>query len=161
VPRPKGSSPSYCASLQKCSHPVALIRPVAEDSDSDEDYGSRSKKKKLRPTDAVRLSSRAARVPNYTDDGAGDLDDELTEEEMDADDANALPLKEEEEIEAVLSHFRDAERKDDAEDMFHENIVRSSRHLSFLLADVILLSATSSNGKTTRTSTTPRRATSS
>lgn len=95
------------------------------DSDSDSDYGSRSKKKK-RPRvsgDEIRISSRGGKIPNYTDDVQALA--ELSEEDVDQGyyaDPNAQ-LKEEDEIESVLSHCRDEEREDDPEDIWTDNVV--------------------------------------
>ncbi len=73
------------------------------------------------------MSSRGVKIPNYVDDGH-DFEDE---------DADALalaevtvPLKEEDEIENVLSHTRDEGHEDDPEDDWYGNIVRSCTHLA-------------------------------
>jgi chromodomain-helicase-DNA-binding protein 1 len=92
-------------------------------SDSDSEYGARSKKKK-RPrvsADEVRTSSRGVKVPNYADD----LDDFAQYDEPDPGyyiDTNAQ-VKEEDEIETVLTHSRDEGREGDAEDLWYDNIV--------------------------------------
>jgi chromodomain-helicase-DNA-binding protein 1 len=101
-------------------------------SDSDSDYGSRSKKKKRSHLsgDEIRVSSRGGKVPNYFDDVA-DF------EKFDSDEAGAsyyvdpnAQYKEEDEIEAVLTHQRDEERLEDPEDQWFDNIVR--RHSGFM-----------------------------
>lgn len=73
------------------------------------------------------MSSRGVKIPNYVDD-AQDFED---------DDADALalaeatvPVKEEDEIENVLSHCRDEGHEEDAEDDWYSNIVRSRIHLA-------------------------------
>lgn len=95
------------------------------DSDSDSDYGSRSKKKKKPRVsgEEIRISSRGGKVPNYTDDVQALA--ELSEEEVDQGyyaDPN-VQLKEEDEIESVLSHCRDEGHEDDPEDVWFENVV--------------------------------------
>ncbi|EIW83178.1 transcription regulator [Coniophora puteana RWD-64-598 SS2] len=92
-------------------------------SDSDSDYGSRSKKKKKPRVsgDELRVSSRGVKIPNYMDD-AQDLS-MLDEEEVDQGYyVDPSQFKEEDEIEAVLSHCRDEHRLDDAEDLWYDNI---------------------------------------
>lgn len=100
------------------------FRKSAEESDSDSDYGSHSKKKKAYVSgDEIRVSSRGVKVPNY-------VDDVVDFEKFDSDDAvpgyyidpNAQ-YKEEDEIEAVLSHQRDEEKMDEPEDDWYHNIV--------------------------------------
>ncbi|KAH7929849.1 transcription regulator [Leucogyrophana mollusca] len=102
--------------------PKAAVRPATSDSDSD--YGSRSKKKKKPRVsgDEIRVSSRGGKIPNYVDD-VQDLAI-LSEDELEPGyyiDPNA-PIKEEDEIEAVLSHCRDEGREDDAEDLWFDNV---------------------------------------
>ncbi|KAL1939797.1 hypothetical protein VTO73DRAFT_9497 [Trametes versicolor] len=103
------------------SKPKVAPRPSIPDSDSDSDYGARSKKKKKTRSanDEIRVSSRGVKIPNYVDD-AQDFED---------DDADALalaeatvPVKEEDEIENVLSHCRDEGHEEDAEDDWYSNI---------------------------------------
>lgn len=103
-------------------------RKSPSDSDSDSDYGSRSKKKKKSRLsgDEVRVSSRGVKVPNYVDDVAD------FEKFDDSDDAAGayyvdpnVQYKEEDEIEAVLSHQRDEDKVDDPEDNWYDNIVSS------------------------------------
>jgi chromodomain-helicase-DNA-binding protein 1 len=95
-------------------------------SDSDSDYGSRSKKKKRSRLsgDEIRVSSRGVKVPNYVDDVA-DF------EKFDSDEAGPnyyvdpnAQYKEEDEIEAVLTHQRDEERLEDPVNVWFDNIVR-------------------------------------
>ena len=82
-------------------------RHSAPDSDSDSDYGARSKKKKKTRNagDEIRVSSRGNKIPNYVDDVQ-----DFEQFDDDADgmtyEANAAPVKEEDEIEAVLGHVR-------------------------------------------------------
>ena len=102
------------------------IRKSAE-SDSDSDYGSHSKKKKKARVsgDEIRVSSRGVKVPNYVDDVADfekfdDSDDTAPGYYID----NNAQYKEEDEIEAVLSHQRDEEKMDEPEDDWYNNIVR-------------------------------------
>ncbi|KAI0823634.1 transcription regulator [Trametes gibbosa] len=103
------------------SKPRVVPRPPAPDSDSDSDYGARSKKKKKTRSanDEIRVSSRGVKIPNYIDD-VQDFEDE---------DADALayaqvtaPVKEEDEIEFVLSHCRDEGHENDSEDDWYSNI---------------------------------------
>jgi chromodomain-helicase-DNA-binding protein 1 len=95
------------------------------DSDSDSEYGSRSKKKKkVRSSgDEVRVSSRGGKIPNYVDDvqDFGQFDDDEVDPGYYAD--PNMQDKEEDEIEAVLSHTRDENRLDDIEDSFYDNVV--------------------------------------
>ncbi|KAI5120346.1 hypothetical protein M0805_009421 [Coniferiporia weirii] len=102
--------------------PAPVLRQV--DSDSDSEYGARSKKKKKpRVTDDnIRVSSRGVKVPNYVDDVENF---EQFEEDEDsgyyAADPNAQ-YEEEHEIEGVFYHTRDEERKGDTEDLWHDNV---------------------------------------
>lgn len=72
-------------------------------------------------SDEVRLSSRGGKVPNYVDDVA-DFEKFDSDEEPYYVDPN-IEYKEEDEIEAVLSHQRDEDRLDDPEDLWFDNIV--------------------------------------
>ena len=133
-------------------------------SDSDSDYGSRSKKKKRSHLsgDEIRVSSRGGKVPNYFDDVA-DF------EKFDSDEVGAsyyvdpnAQYKEEDEIEAVLTHQRDEDKLDDSQDLWFDNIVCS------LCADVhdgLLMiapySASTSSGRISPTFTIQMRPTSS
>lgn len=134
-------------------------------SDSDSEYGSRSKKKKRShlPGDEIRVSSRGGKIPNYFDDVA-DF------EKFDSDEAGPnyyvdpnTQYKEEDEIEAVLTHQRDEDRLDDPEDQWFDNIVR--RHLMDDVRDGILMtvwcSASTSSGRISPTYTTQMRPTNS
>ena len=102
-----------------------LVSTRHSPSDSDSDYGSKSKKKKKPrvPSDEIRVSSRGTRVPNYVDD-VQDF------EQFDDDEPDAgvygepAVLKEEDEIEMVLSHARADEFLSDPEDNWYTNIVR-------------------------------------
>ncbi|KAI0706827.1 transcription regulator [Cerioporus squamosus] len=105
------------------SKPKVVPRQSAPDSDSDSDYGARSKKKKRTRAagDEIRVSSRGNKIPNYVDDVQ-----DFEQFEDDADgmtyEATAAPLKEEDEIEAVLGHCREEGREDEPEDDFYHNI---------------------------------------
>ena len=99
-------------------------RPASSDTDSE--YGARSKKKK-KPRlsgDEVRTSSRGVRVLNYADDVE---DFEQFDEPHPGYyiDPNAQE-KENDEIEAVLGHARDEGHEDDPDDLWYENIVSPS-----------------------------------
>ncbi|KAI6157570.1 SNF2 family N-terminal domain-containing protein [Pisolithus tinctorius] len=92
-------------------------------SDSDSDYGARSKKKKPRVSgEEIRVSSRGSKIPNYYE---GNQDYGVLSEEESVQnyylDSNAQ-FKEEDEIEAVLGHCRDENREDDIEDLWYDNI---------------------------------------
>ncbi|KAI0029970.1 SNF2 family N-terminal domain-containing protein [Vararia minispora EC-137] len=109
------------------SKPKAVSRPVSAPSrhvtsDSDSDYGARSKKKKKARViaDEIRTSSRGGKVPNYTDD----VEDFEQFDEPDPGyyyDTTAQQV-ETDEIEAVLSHYRDENHVSDPEDSWYENI---------------------------------------
>jgi hypothetical protein len=104
------------------NNPSAVTRIT--DTDSDEEYGARSKKKKHRPqpSDALRLSSRGGKIPSYAEPGADEF------ESFDSDDmqtnyyAQGQAEKEEDEIEAVLGHSRQEGHEADEADDFHQNI---------------------------------------
>lgn len=107
--------------------PLVPTKHVAAESDSDSDYGARSKKKKpKRISDSeIRVSSRGGRVPNYVDD-VQDFE-KFEDEDGEATyyvDPN-VQFKEEDEIEAVLSHSRDEGREADPDDLWFDNIVCS------------------------------------
>lgn len=98
------------------------LRHVSSDSDSD--YGARSKKKK-RPRvsgEEIRVSSRGSKIPNYYE---GNQDLGILSEDESAQNYYLDPsaqFKEEDEIEAVLGHCRDENREDDVEDLWYDNI---------------------------------------
>jgi hypothetical protein len=104
-------------------------RPPSSDSDSE--YGARSKKKKKPRVsgDELRTSSRGVRVPNYADDVE---DFEQFDEPHPGYyiDPNSQE-KENDEIEAVLGHARDEGHEDDSDDLWYENLVSTST-FSFL-----------------------------
>jgi hypothetical protein len=110
---------------------LALVASRQASSDSDSEYGARSKKKKKPRVsgDELRTSSRGVRVPNYADDVE---DFEQFDEPHPGYyiDPNAQE-KENDEIEAVLGHTRDEGHEDDPEDLWYENLV-SPRSFSFL-----------------------------
>lgn len=114
-----------CAYIQ--SH-ITLAAPArhASTSDSDSEYGSRSKKKKKSRSsgDEIRVSSRGGKVPNYIDDiqDFGQFEDEEAEATYYVD----PNVKEEDEIEAVLTHTRDEGREEDPEDLWFDNVVCAS-----------------------------------
>ena len=93
-------------------------------SDSDSDYGARSKKKKrVRLADEIRVSTRGGKIPNYVDDVE---DFEAFEEETHPGYYYTEALTQypqEDEIEQVLTHTRDEGKEGDPEDKFYENIV--------------------------------------
>jgi len=72
----------------------------------------------------VRISSRGGKIPNYVDDvqDFGQFEDEELASGYYGD--PNMQEKEEDEIEAILSHTRDETRLDDPEDSFYENVVR-------------------------------------
>ncbi|KAG9220710.1 hypothetical protein CCMSSC00406_0003809 [Pleurotus cornucopiae] len=118
---PKKKKPSSVASSSRVRVPA---RHAAAESDSDSDYGARSKKKKpKRISDSeIRVSSRGGRVPNYVDD-VQDFE-KFEDEDGEATyyvDPN-VQFKEEDEIEAVLSHSRDEGREADPDDLWFDNI---------------------------------------
>jgi len=109
------------------SHPRPVVaRPLTSDSDSE--YGSRSKKKKKARSsgDEIRVSSRGGKIPNYVDDvqdfGQFDAEDDGNDSGYYAD--PNVQYKEEDEIEVVLNHSRDEGRESDPEDLWFDNIVR-------------------------------------
>lgn len=112
----KKSVPSSSAPRAKA------LRHVSSDSDSD--YGARSKKKK-RPRisgEEIRVSSRGSKIPNYYE---GNQDLGILSEDESAQNYYLDPsaqFKEEDEIEAVLGHCRDENREDDVEDLWYDNI---------------------------------------
>jgi chromodomain-helicase-DNA-binding protein 1 len=115
--------------------PEACIRiPVTSrppSSDTDSEYGARSKKKKKPRVsgDELRTSSRGVKVPNYADDVE---DFEQFDEPHPGYyiDPNAQE-KENDEIELVLGHSREEGHEEDPEDLWYENLV-SIGLISFL-----------------------------
>ncbi|KIJ18949.1 hypothetical protein PAXINDRAFT_166865 [Paxillus involutus ATCC 200175] len=109
-------------SLPASSTPRAkAVRHASSDSDSD--YGARSKKKK-KPRlsgDEIRVSSRGSKIPNYYE---GNQDLAMLSEEETGEGYYLDPqlAKEEDEIEAVLSHCRDEGREDETEDLWYDNV---------------------------------------
>lgn len=79
-----------------------------------------------------RITSRGGRVPNYREDGehfGSDFGDDLMEKgKMHTYyiDPENIEIGDDHEIEAVLSHQRDETRLDDPDDIWTENIVRST-----------------------------------
>ncbi|KAH8107880.1 SNF2 family N-terminal domain-containing protein [Cristinia sonorae] len=104
------------------SKPRVSARPaaVAAVSDSDSDYGARSKKKRKSKVsaDEIRVSSRGGKIPNYVDDVQDFEDDEAVPGGY----VDTAPTKEEDEIEQVLGHCRDEDHKGDPEDNWYTNI---------------------------------------
>ena len=133
-------------------------------SDSDSEYGSRSKKKKKARSsgDEIRVSSRGGKIPNYIDDvqDFGQFEDEDTDSGYYAD--PNIQYKEEDEIEAVLSHTRDEGREHDGEDLWFDNVVRIPVHMTTLLDQLLSVnSASISSGKISRIYTTQTKHTNS
>ena len=135
---PTSQSPLTHPSLTAASRTPAPQPRYAQDSDSDSDYGSRSKKKKKTrlPDDLLRVSSRGVKIPNYVDDVENfeDFEDESYNAQASAsksgyDYGYGETYEEEHEIEGVFFHTRDEERKNDPEDLWHENIVRRVQHV--------------------------------
>lgn len=145
--------------------PLVPTRHAAAESDSDSDYGARSKKKKpKRISDSeIRVSSRGGRVPNYVDD-VQDFE-KFEDEDGEATyyvDPN-VQFKEEDEIEAVLSHSRDEGREADPDDLWFDNIVCSVFLYCTVAASLSVssVSAFISSGRTFPIFTTRTRRTSS
>ncbi|OCB89362.1 transcription regulator [Sanghuangporus baumii] len=112
------------SSKPRVSRTPAPVPSRQADSDSDSEYGARSKKKKKPriPDDSIRVSSRGIKVPNYFDDVKN-----FEEFEDDADSGYyvadpGVQYEEEHEIEGVFYHMRDEDRKNDPEDLWHDNI---------------------------------------
>jgi chromodomain-helicase-DNA-binding protein 1 len=100
-----------------------LVASRQASSDSDSEYGARSKKKK-RPRvsgDELRTSSRGVKVPNYADDVEDfeQFDEPYPGYYIDPN----VQEKENDEIEAVLGHARDEGHENDPEDLWYENLV--------------------------------------
>lgn len=109
------------------SRSLVASRPPSSDSDSE--YGARSKKKKKPRVsgDELRTSTRGVRVPNYADD----VEDFEQYDEPHPGyyiDPNSQE-KENDEIEAVLGHARDEGHEDDPEDHWYENLVSTDPSL--------------------------------
>jgi len=107
---------------------VAEATPLT-DSDSASDFESETpaKKKKKRHHDGsgmedFRFSTRGIKLPNYYEnDDDMSMDDET---DTGGDDVGAnLPTEQVHEIEMVLDHHRDDEKKYEPEDSFHTNMV--------------------------------------
>ncbi|KAG6378136.1 chromodomain-helicase DNA-binding protein [Boletus reticuloceps] len=101
--------------------PKAAIRHASSDSDSD--YGARSKKKKKPRVsgEEIRVSSRGNKIPNYYEDSQ-DLAMLSEEEAVETYYVDPSLTKEDDEIEAVLSHCRDEAHEDDLEDLWYSNV---------------------------------------
>lgn len=86
------------------------------------------------PSDEIRVSSRGTRVPNYVDD-VQDFE-QFDDDEIEAGTyGEPAVMKEEDEIEMVLSHSRAEEYLNDPEDNWYTNIVRVLHvHFSLMLA---------------------------
>jgi len=141
---------------------LAIVTSRPPSSDSDSEYGARSKKKKKPRVsgDELRTSSRGVKVPNYADDVE---DFEQFDEPHPGYwiDPNSQE-KENDEIEAVLGHARDEGHEDDPEDLWYENLV-STRSFSFSrhMLNCCVSSAFTSSGKGSPIYETPTRRTSS
>ena len=113
---------------------TALPPPRHSVSDSDSDYGNRSRKKRRsghgprtngytsQETD-VRVNSRGSRVPNYREDAEDMSMFYEDDQSYYAQENTYTQYEEDHEIEAVLAHMRDEGRENDPEDIWHENIV--------------------------------------
>lgn len=127
---------SLCGSQSAASKTPAPIPSRQADSDSDSEYGARSKKKKKPriPDDGIRVSSRGVKVPNYFDDVKNfeDFEDDVDSGYYVAE--PGVQYEEEHEIEGVFYHMRDEDRKNDPEDLWHDNIVRLFLHLLLKLS---------------------------
>ena len=139
---------------------LATSRPPSSDSDSE--YGARSKKKKKPRVsgDEVRTSSRGVKVPNYADDVEDfeQFDEPHPGYWMDPNSQE----KENDEIEAVLGHARDEGHEDDPEDLWYDNLVSTrSFSLSRRILNCCVSSAFTSSGKGSPIYETPTRHTSS
>ena len=137
----------------------AAIRHASSDSDSD--YGARSKKKKKPRVsgDEIRVSSRGNKIPNYYEDNQ-DLAMLSEEEAVETYYVDPSLTKEDDEIEAVLSHCRDEAHEDDPEDLWYSNVVCSKPcSISVVLEGDYSVSI--SSGRIFRTSTTRMKHTSS
>jgi chromodomain-helicase-DNA-binding protein 1 len=113
--------------------PSAISRQTLGGSESDSDYGSRSKKKKRlvpRSESEVRLTSRGGKMPDYREDaGYGSEFDEVPGTGQDYTyyvNPESIQPEEEGEIEAVLNHTRDETLSPEKEDSWTENIVSYS-----------------------------------
>lgn len=77
--------------------------------------------------DEIRVSSRGNKIPNYYEDSQ-DLA-MLSEEAPETYYVDPALTKEDDEIEAVLSHCRDEAHEDDPEDLWYSNVVCSNHFL--------------------------------
>ncbi|KAL4402912.1 ATP-dependent DNA helicase Hrp3 [Malassezia pachydermatis] len=100
-----------------------------DDDDDDEDFGGRRRSRTRAPAKesewgpAVRMSSRATKVTNYTDDYADLDDDDPFEDHADEVPVSyAEPAEEVDQIEGVFGHERDEAHLDDPEDIPTENM---------------------------------------
>lgn len=118
----------FCLLPQVHVHTLVASRPPSSETDSE--YGARSKKKKKPRVsgDEVRTSSRGVKVPNYADDVEDfeQFDEPHPGYYIDPN----VQEKENDEIEAVLGHTRDEGHEDDPDDLWYENIV-STDPISF------------------------------
>lgn len=140
--------------------------PVSDDSDSASDFESESPaKKKLKRhhpdgngTEDFRFSSRGGRLPNYFENEDMSVDDSDSDDDQVP--GSDVPTEQVHEIEMVLDHHRDDERKADPEDNFQKNMVRP-----LIISSAILSDSSSSgsilSGKDTLISTTPTKRTTS
>ncbi|KAI0695471.1 SNF2 family N-terminal domain-containing protein [Cytidiella melzeri] len=124
--KPSKKASSNTSSSKKKKNPPVKPRVVARHSasDSDSDYGARSKKKKKPRVsgDEIRVSSRGTKVPNYVDD-VHDFDTYEDDEVISGGYVDPAAIqKEEDEIELVLGHSRDEETEAGQEDNWFTNI---------------------------------------
>ncbi len=131
--KPKGMSVHNLHPFLFTEKVLVLVASRQASSDSDSEYGARSKKKKKPRVsgDELRTSSRGVKVPNYADDVE---DFEQFDEPHPGYyiDPNAQE-KENDEIEAVLGHTRDEGHEDDPEDRWYENLVSPRSFCSWLV----------------------------
>jgi hypothetical protein len=130
LPSPKVGPIIHLFRILSQTYIYILVTSRPPSSDTDSEYGARSKKKKKPRVsgDELRTSSRGVKVPNYADDAEDfeQFDDLHPGYYIDPN----TQEKENDEIEAVLGHARDEGHEDDPEDLWYENLV-SSDPISF------------------------------
>ena len=111
---------------------LAIPRPAAGlDTDSDSDYGARSKKRKRFGQLELRQSHRNGKLADYREEGGVHYGDDFEDDAPMNGEGSTYYVnpenaqyEEEHEIELVLNHSRDEGREDDPEDLWMDNIVR-------------------------------------
>lgn len=73
--------------------------------------------------DDFRFTSRGGRLPNYFENDDASMDDETDTGADDQVPGSDVPAEQVHEIEMVLDHHRDDEKKEDPEDNFQANMV--------------------------------------